>query len=278
MPVSAHGMTKGEQPWRDILLERHKVSAIEIPEHEHREFCLHLQLRGNAELEWWSEGKNRIEKTSPGSMILLAPGTRDRLRWGGDSERLILSIRSDLVHRRAEELGVAGVEFPNQWALRDGAVEHLVMEMAREAAEGWPLGGLYADLLGMTLSSLLLRRHAAAFAVPHEKGGLSLPKLRRAMEFITDNAGTDLRLEEIARQMEMSEFHFARQFRAAIGQSPYQYLLEQRIRIAKQLLKHSTLPVQEIALQAGWNSPVNFVRAFRQRVGITPAAWRKISA
>ena len=276
MPGAMQGERHGKQLWHDLLLERHTVDTVEIPEHEHREFCLHLQLRGDPKLEWWCEGRNEIETTGPGSMILLAPGTRDRLRWQGASDRLILSLHPDLLHRTTEELGSKiKMEFVNQWSLRDGAVQHLMMEMSRESDEGWPLGGLYADLLALNLATLLLRRHAATpLVVRPVKSGLSMPKLRQAMEYITENLHRDLRLEEMAGELQMSPFHFARQFRGSLKQSPYQYLLEQRIGRAKVLLKRHGLTVQEIAYETGWNSPVNFVRAFQQRVGQTPGAWR----
>ncbi len=58
-------------------------------------------------------------------------------------------------------------------------------------------------------------------------------------------------------------------------ETPYQYLLEQRIDRAKHLLRTSDWPVQEIARMAGFHSSVNFVRSFRQRVGQTPGTWRK---
>ena len=276
MPVTAHGAPANEQPWGGILLEKHTVQAVEIPEHEHREFCLHLQLHGEPKLEWWSDGKNRTEETFAGSLILLAPGTRDRLRWEGTSERLILSMDSNLLRHITEEMGDgAKVEFRNQWALRDAALQHALLEMAREAGEGWRLGGLYADLLGMNLATLLLRRHAAfPVALSAKDGGLALPKLRRAMEYITENLHRDLRLQEIAAELGTSSFYFARQFRESIKLSPYQYLLEQRTVRAKELLKNRALSVQQIAYETGWNSPVNFVRAFRQRTGQTPGAWR----
>jgi AraC family transcriptional regulator len=43
---------------------------------------------------------------------------------------------------------------------------------------------------------------------------------------------------------------------------------------AKVLLKHSRESVGEIAIRCGFNSPVNFTRAFRERVGCTPTEWR----
>ncbi len=271
----AHGgHGQGGQPWRGILLERHRMGAVEIPEHEHREFCLHLQISGEAEVDWWSDGRSGTEQTRAGSLILLAPGTRDRAQWRGMSDRLILSLKMDLLQEAAAG-DAARVEFENRWALRDEGLRHILMEMGREAGAGWPLGGLYADLLGATLIGLLVRRHtAAALPMPAMKGGLSLARLRRAMEFLTENLQRDVRLDEAAGELGLSSFHFARLFRNSVGQSPYQYLLEQRIDRAKCLLRDRRLSVQEVAALTGWNSAVNFVRAFRQRVGQTPGAWR----
>lgn len=265
-----------EQPWQGVLLERHAVSAIEIPEHEHREFCLHMQISGQEPLEWWSEGKHGVERTTPGSMILLPPGTRDRILWHGASDRFILSFRSSVLNQITDESGSSAAEFASCWSLHDPALQRLVAEMGREAAAGWPLGGLYADLVATSFASYLLRRHATdAVDLGEVKSGMPMPRLRRAMEYISANIENDLRLEEIAYEVSLSPFHFAREFRVATGQTPYQYLLDQRIEHAKSLLRAGNLPVQEIAVMAGFRSPTNFVRSFRQRVGQTPGDWRK---
>jgi len=265
------------QPWRDVLLERHSVRPSEIPEHEHHEFCMHLQLSGDANFEWWSGGRNGIEKTSPGSLILIPPGTRDRLRWQGVSDRLILSVRSDALHRKAEELDSAGdIEFTNRWSLHDAPLTNLLTEMGREASAGWPLGALYANLLEANLTSHLLQRHAAnPVRIPNVKGKLPTPRLRSAFEFIADNLHRDLTLDEIAKHLALSPFHFAREFRNTTGQTPYQYVLDQRIARAKHLLRLRTHSVQEVACEAGFQSPAHFIRAFHQRVGVTPGAWRE---
>jgi len=266
-----------EQPWRHALLERHKVGAIEIPEHTHGEFCLHLQLTGAAAMEWWSEGQNRLERTAPGSMILLAPGTQDRLRWQGDSERLILSLNPVLLQNLANHEGELGpLDFRNRWSFEDGSLAHLMTEMGRERASGWRLGKLYADLLELDIAHLMLRRYAATpIRFADRKGHLPAPKLRRSLDFITDNLDRDLRLDEIAKQVDLSPAHFAREFKRTVNRTPYQYLLDQRISRAKSLLKITNRTVQEIGLQSGFSSPVNFVRAFRERVGVTPGAWQK---
>ena len=269
-----------EQPWRHTLLEHHHVGAIEIPEHEHDHLCLHLQLTGAPELEWWNEGRNRVVDTAPGAIILVGAGTRDRVRWSAPNERVILSVRPELLQRTATELGAGAptdvATLRNQWALRDPALEHAVGRMYREAAEGFPLGALYAGLLESELAGVLLRRHAE-LALPElrSKGRLPMPKLQRAMEFLTENLSRDVRLDEAASAVELSPFHFAHEFRATSGQTPYQYLLTQRMDRAKVLLATTDWSVREIAAQTGFTSDANFVRAFRQRVGITPGEWRK---
>lgn len=263
-----------EQPWRGVLLERHLVLPSEIPEHEHPELCLHLQLSGEEDFEWWSSGRRAIEHTQPGSLILIPPGTRDRLCWQGASERLIVSVETGLL---AQDCGtLRSPEFTVKWSLHDQGLRRLVMEMGREAKNEWPLGSLYADLLTMGLKTRLLQSHTTnPIRVHAQSGGLSLPKLKRAMEYVNANLAEDIHLDEIADQLDLSSSHFAHEFRNSTGQTPYQYLLDQRISKAKQILRRTRLPVQFISEQTGFRSPVNFVRAFRQRVGLTPEAWRK---
>lgn len=275
--TSAQADTPAEQPLEGVLLERHLVRPGEIPTHEHPDLVLHLQLTGDEEFEWWSGHGNAVEQTRPGSLILIPPGTTDRLRWTGPSERLILSIRQERLAELARDLGSAKTpEFNLNWSFHDSSIQHLMAEMGREAHSGWPLGRLYADLLATSLETHLLKNHADdRLRTPALKGGLSLPRLKRALEYINANLAQDIRLDAIAKELGLSPSHFAHEFRNSTNQTPYQYLLDQRITRAKNLLKMTDLPVQYISGAAGFGSPVNFVRAFRQRVGITPEAWRR---
>ncbi|WP_348268068.1 AraC family transcriptional regulator [Edaphobacter paludis] len=267
----------GEQPWKDLLLERHLVQPSEIPEHEHPDLCLHLQLSGNADFEWWSAKRNAVSRTEPGSMILIPAGTRDRLRWKGSSERLILSVDQHSLASFAQDMDSEYIpEFRAGWSFRDQGLRQILSEMGKQARDHWPLGGLYADLLTVGLKTRLIQNHAVNPATrPTLKGGLGMPRLKRTMEFINANLGEDVRLDTIAKELGVSSSHFAHEFRNSTGQTPYQYLLEQRMAKAKHLLLTTKLPVQVVGGLVGFSSPVNFVRAFRQRLRTTPETWRK---
>jgi AraC family transcriptional regulator len=177
----------------------------------------------------------------------------------------------------ANDLGAPRTpEFKTNWSFHDPSMQHLATEMGREARNNFPLGSLYAGLVAIGLQTRLFRSHAVdPLRTAPLSGGLSLPRLRHAMEYINANLTEDVRLESIAAELELSASHFAHEFRNSTGQTPYQYLLDRRIDRAKNLLKHTKSPVQYISGLAGFNSPVNFVRAFRQRVGLTPEAWRR---
>jgi AraC family transcriptional regulator len=188
-------------PWSDLILEKHCIGAIEIPEHEHSSFCLQMQTSGPSQMEWWSEGKCRKESLGQGSLLLLTPGTRDRVRWSGSSRRLVLSIDESYMLRAARDLGRNNpLCFQNRWAFEDRQLLALLSAMQREMETGWEMGALYGDHLGMLLSIALIQKYSRdASIAPLTKGGISKVRLGRVLEYIAANSHLDLRLDDLAR-------------------------------------------------------------------------------
>jgi AraC-like DNA-binding protein len=84
-----------------------------------------------------------------------------------------------------------------------------------------------------------------------------------------------LTLEEMAKSESMSKYFFIREFKSALGITPYEYLLNYRIGAAKQLLTSTLMTVDEIALGCGFNSTSNFIKRFKRSLGMTPLLYRK---
>ena len=166
-------------------------------------------------------------------------------------------------------------EFHTRWHFQDAALRSVLSEIGHEFSEGWPLGGLYADLLSLRLASVLLARHAASPVPPTAmRGGLSSRSLRMCLEFVTDNLHRQIRLADVARVADLSQFHFARLFRETTGQTPYQYHLQQRICRAKYLLRTTSSSIEEIGATVGFASLASFSRSFTSQEGISPRSWR----
>jgi AraC family transcriptional regulator len=194
----------------------------------------------------------------------------------GPSDSVIFSVDAKVIQNLAAEIAPsASPSFLTRWHFRDEAMRGLLEEIGKESSQGWPLGTLYADLLGMSLASIILRRHIAT-PIPLQpiRGGMSINKMKFCMEFMTENMHRNISLKQIASVAGLSIFHFARIFRAMTKQTPHQYLLEQRMRKAKNLLKSTNGPIAYIAEMVGFSGPAHFSHSFRSREGVTPTEWR----
>jgi LacI family transcriptional regulator len=80
---------------------------------------------------------------------------------------------------------------------------------------------------------------------------------------------------EVLEALPVSRRPFEKRFRKAVGRSPYAELQDCRIRLGKQLLRSTDLPIGEIAERCGYALPHHFSAAFRRIVGITPTAFRR---
>lgn len=81
--------------------------------------------------------------------------------------------------------------------------------------------------------------------------------------------------EDTASTLHMSYSHFRRLFRTEVGFSPYDYLLRCRLQRCAVLLADDSLSIKEIALQAGYDDPGYFARAFRRLFGVSPSEYRR---
>lgn len=100
-------------------------------------------------------------------------------------------------------------------------------------------------------------------------------RMRRVLAHIDRHPAADLDLATLADIAAFSPCHFHRQFSACTGLPVHRYVQLGRLgRAAHQLAYLRWQPVTEIALDAGYESPDAFARAFRQRFGQTPSAFR----
>ena len=100
-------------------------------------------------------------------------------------------------------------------------------------------------------------------------------KLQPALRFARRHLGRNMTLAEWSDHIKQSRFHAHRSFRAAIGETPKQFMLRLRIDHAAAALLRSRASILSIALECGFESHEAFCRAFRRRFGLSPGAYRK---
>jgi AraC family transcriptional regulator len=100
-------------------------------------------------------------------------------------------------------------------------------------------------------------------------------RISDAVRYMEERADMPLALGDLARVARMSRYHFLRTFRQTLGVTPYQLLLNLRLRRAATALKTSPAPVAAIAFASGFGDLSTFNARFRAVIGMTPQAFRK---
>jgi AraC-like DNA-binding protein len=104
---------------------------------------------------------------------------------------------------------------------------------------------------------------------------LSLIRLCRARDRLRETQDQALSVREVAREAELSSYHFIRQFAAVFGQTPHQFRIDARLDKAKYLLAADRHSVTDICMEVGFSSLGSFSDLFARRVGATPSAYRR---
>lgn len=119
--------------------------------------------------------------------------------------------------------------------------------------------------------------HILAVLAEQERGKESTQNtaVLRAIAYMERHFSEKISIEQIASQVNLSEYYFSRIFRQATEMSPHAYLVNLRITMARQLLCMSRKSIERIAEECGFRSTTNFIRSFREHVGCTPKQFRR---
>ena len=213
-----------------------------------------------------------------GEFYLCPAATSGFTSWAAD-ETLHLFIKPDLLRSVAMEtecLNPDKIELLPVLKTYDPQIEQLTKLLFGEMQNNSFGGKLYLESLSQVLIIHLLRHYSVFEPIfRQDNKGLAPYKLRQTIDYIQAYLDRDLSLETMAKQVGVSRSYFAEQFKQAMGISPHQYVIQQRIEKAKRLLKEQTLTIAELALECGFASQSHLNKAFRKYMGTTPKNYRE---
>lgn len=98
--------------------------------------------------------------------------------------------------------------------------------------------------------------------------------MKETIYYIENYYYSPITVESMARNCGLNRSYFSKLFKEAMGQSPQTFLMNYRMTRAADMLRHSTSGIGEIANAVGYPNPLHFTRAFKNRYGVSPSAWR----
>lgn len=93
-------------------------------------------------------------------------------------------------------------------------------------------------------------------------------------EYINENLGNKLDVDSLSKKAYMSRSQFFRTFKTEFGITPVQFIINERLKRAKNLLTSSRQTIQQISLETGFDDVNNFIKLFKKSEGLTPGSYR----
>jgi AraC family transcriptional regulator len=240
--------------------------------------ALILITRPPEELDLRYDGVNRHLPPPARTISVVPAGSPALWRWSGQKDSLHIYLEPGLVERVAAEafdLDPARLTIPSLDGLDLPQLRAVMGAVDAELSTGGDGGPLAAESLANVLAVHLIRQVLGPRrTVSGPDGALPRARLRAVLEYIEEHLDANPNLEQMAAVARLSPYHFARQFKAATGLPPHQYVIARRVEQARQLLQGDDLSLAEVAAHAGFSDQSQLSRHFKRLVGVTPGQFR----
>lgn len=231
-----------------------------------------MSLRGSA-------GVNFRARSRRGTIVIIPKAQDGRWDIEGQSDVSHVYLSHERLLATVDEL-TKGRDFDllHRVAFEDPTVVHLITMLSNEAMVTEPSSRLFVEQALDLLCTQLVRGHSSFAALPDSaarRGGLADWQVKRVIAYMRSRMEDEIGLDELAALLHLSRFHFCTAFKKATGRNPHETLTMMRIARAKEMLADQDLPVTEIGLCVGYQTPSSFAASFRRIVGISPSDFRR---
>jgi AraC family transcriptional regulator len=263
--------------WNDVVVEQHHFPSSELADVMFKRHVVVIDIGHSVTNEFKNEGRFQRFFQAGGAISFLPShqpfSGRVKVERGVFADILLLALDPVFVSRVAEELELDSdrIELIEKRRITDPTLHHIALALRDGVQSGAALDRMYGEGLSTALAVHLLREYGAAVLGPKRQyGRLPREKLVRAVEYIQDQLDTDLTVSGIALAVGMSTDHFTRVFKESTGQAPYQYVVDARVRKAKELLTTGKFTISEAAHQVGFADQSHLTRQFKRVFGLPP--------
>ncbi|WP_421223766.1 helix-turn-helix domain-containing protein [Aeromonas enteropelogenes] len=233
--------------------------------HSHPHFSIGAITGGHSH---YLNQRNRQE-VSTGSLVLMNPEEVHACNPVADQpwSYLMFYLDTEWLRSQQEEAGL-GSEFRpfDMTASRDPLLYQELQRLYRQLIQE-------DDSLVREVACHQFSRQLLARLTPATWDDRPPQHLQRAAELMQDDSASMLTLQQLSTVAGLTPSHFVRSFSRHYGMTPHAYLLDQRIRRARTLLRQGQ-PLAEVALASGFADQAHFQRQFKRRVATTPGHYR----
>jgi AraC-like DNA-binding protein len=223
-----------------------------------------IELITAGDLRFVQNGKEYV--VDPGNIILKKRGGNHLYEPGpvGFVHKRFIRLDGPIIETIIGELGIEQLDVcrlshPSEFA----ALQKRAISLTRDQPPG------YVKLLSLLAFEILL------FVAQDVTGSRYPTALYASIDFMRRNLDRKIAVSELSRSVGVSDTQLFRLFRTHLKDSPLTYFNAMKIKRAAELLRHTLIPVKEIAFSLGFEEPAYFTNQFRKTMGMSPRDYRK---
>ncbi len=258
--------------WGHWHFEVQQQPAHDTGEHLHQMHIVTMVTSGTP-INQSIDGQSERNLVGQNNAFILPAGSLHHCKWQQDIEFMFVGLDPHVFVQVGHELvNPDRIELIPYFAtIQDPLIQGILLTLKQELITEGINTHLFVDQLKATLVTHLLRKYGVhKVQIATYTDGLSRYKLNKVLDYINAHLDCSLELEELAQQIDMSQFYFSRLFKQSLGITPHQYVIQQRVERAKQLLRKDELSLAEIALECGFANQGHLNRHFKRLTGTTP--------
>lgn len=254
------------------------AAPTEWPQETHEQIEILVPLgQVNATCTWFKgQGQGHPQLLLPPQQICIIPAQQPhQLKLSAPTELMVIYLEPRFITHATHEIFL-----PPHWSLKgqygieDPIIHHTALNLRPWLTVEGAIASLYRTILAKLIAVHLLAKYAQIHIQPNHTVRQGVSKLAPVIHHVHTHLDEHLNITDLAHLSGMSPSHFSRLFKKSVGMSPHRYILSQRVRLAKQLLDETNLPLSNIALECGFYDHSHFIVQFRRFTGITPKGYR----
>ena len=243
------------------------------PEHTHPSYMIIYSFKGEG--KGWVRGIKQ-DALKPGDFLLMPPDIKHQEMEGSETPRyLAVCIMSELIEPVIEEYNIDVETFRNTVITAKAQKQFLPLcwQFIAEAGTLYQPNKSLLRAISIQICHSVIR---SAFQTSNQSNRTEWrTEIGQSIAFIHSHLHDKIALNDIANAANMSVPNFSRVFKKEMGQTPIEYLSEQRIYKAKSMLLSDEFTMTDIAVSCGFSSVSYFSSSFRKYNKVSPEKYRQ---
>lgn len=292
LPNGTHGLitlptcevlfSSKERHWKSMFVSHQYEAPFEAHPKPSDHHLLVVHLSGPVRVTGFINNISHSRIVPPGGIGFWPGGAKFGIELERHLYSLHIYINANIMAEAAQSLGLSTMDLDllrPVFGYTDSLLEQLAIEAWNTAKSNDDASDLYVNHIARAIACRLvwISRHGWNQVEKVRPEGLQKSQIRNICTYIENNLDENLDVQRLSNVLGLSAAHFSRQFKAASGRAPHQFILELRLERAKRLLRNTTNPIAQVALECGFSHQEHLTNVFRRKIGMTPAEFRRSS-